>query len=129
MSYLRVIPRDLFNEAKLLKCLGQLALIIHDGVGVPRELALENEDPEEGFRIEQNQDSGALFCCNLECFFRSREIGLSCPYNNKGAFPLRYVLDDENEGPVFDDSGALSGEFIELLARLGAESATTGISA
>ena len=31
MTYRRVLPRDLFNEAKLLKCLGQLALIIHDG--------------------------------------------------------------------------------------------------
>lgn len=26
MTYLRVIPRDLFNEAKLLKCLGKLYL-------------------------------------------------------------------------------------------------------
>ena len=30
-QYERVIPRDLFNEAKLLKCVGLLVLKIHDG--------------------------------------------------------------------------------------------------
>ncbi len=30
-EYTRVIPRDLFNEAKLLKCIGRLVLLIHDG--------------------------------------------------------------------------------------------------
>ena len=30
MSYARVIPRDLFNEANLLKCLGKVALILMD---------------------------------------------------------------------------------------------------
>lgn len=30
MTYQREIPRDLFNEANLLKCLGQISLIAHD---------------------------------------------------------------------------------------------------
>lgn len=40
-SYRRVLPRDLFNEAKLLKCLGQLSLMIHDG---KCELRVEHSD-------------------------------------------------------------------------------------
>lgn len=30
MSYFRVIPRDLFNEASLLKCYGRLAILLDD---------------------------------------------------------------------------------------------------
>lgn len=115
MSYQRVIPRDLFNEAKLLKCLGQLSLIIHDGVGVPKGLALEHENPEEGFQIHQDESTGALYCGNLECFYAGRLIGLRSPYNSKEAFPLRFVLDDE-EDSVFTETGALSPEFLNLLS-------------
>lgn len=115
MSYQRVIPRDLFNEAKLLKCLGQLALIIHDGVKVPRGLALNHFAEDEGFRIEQNPDSGALYCSNMELTFAGQRIGLSAPYNSKDAYPLRFVVDDDTEGRVFDESGALSDEFRSVM--------------
>lgn len=111
MSYYRVIPRDLFNESKLLKCLGQLSLVIHDMVKVPRGLSLELFAEEDGFRIEQDQDSGALFCANLECACAGKLVTLSCPYNSKDAYPLRYALDDDNEGRVFDDNGAPSDDF------------------
>jgi hypothetical protein len=30
VSYFRVIPRDLFNEASLLKCYGRLAILLDD---------------------------------------------------------------------------------------------------
>jgi hypothetical protein len=118
MSYKRVIPRDLFNEAKLLKCLGQLSLIIHDGVGVPRGLSLEHENPEEGFRIEQDDSTGAIYCSNLECFFGGRLIGLRSPLNSKEAYPLQFVLEDD-EGSVFNANGMLAVEFKTLLASIG----------
>lgn len=115
MSYYRVIPRDLFNESKLLKCLGQLSLIIHDGVKVPRDMELWQEDSSAGFQIEQNEASGALYCSTLQLLYRSRSIELSCPYNSKDAYPLRYVIDDENEGCVFDETGALSADFLAAM--------------
>ncbi len=118
MSYLRVIPRDLFNEAKLLKCLGQLALIIHDGVRAPRGLSLEHENPEDGFQIEQNESSGVLYCENLSCASNGRGIELSIPYNSKEAYPLRFWTGDDTEGYVFDDTGALADEFREALNAL-----------
>lgn len=115
MSYMRVIPRDLFNEAKLLKCLGQLALIIHDGVGVPRGLALTHDDAEAaGFQIEQDQGTGALYCVNLELTLKGQLIALHSPYNSKAAYPLQFILDD-NEGAVFADDGTLSDEFRQML--------------
>jgi hypothetical protein len=116
MSYLRVIPRDLFNEAKLLKCLGQLSLFIHDR---PRlGLTLTHEAEELGFCISQNEASGALYCENLELTFRGRLIGLSTPYNSKDAYPLNFVLGDEQDGRVFDENGEFSEDFKSALATL-----------
>lgn len=120
MSYLRVIPRDLFNEAKLLKCLGQLALVIHDGVRVPRELKLEwssDSDESAGFQIEQNENSGHLYVANMDLTCNGRVIGLHSPYNSKDAFPLMCCFDDD-EQRVFDDEGALSPEFRAMCAAI-----------
>ncbi len=114
MSYNRVIPCDLFNEAKLLKCLGQLSLVIHGGVGVPDGLVLEHEDPWEAFIIRRDDSSGALYCENLSCGYAGRLIGLRCPLNSKEAYPLFYVLDDQ-EDAVFKPDGTLSMEFLRLL--------------
>lgn len=119
MSYQRVIPRDLFNESKLLKCIGQLALIIHDGLGVPRDLKLNHDDSEyAGFQIEQNQDSGALYCANIQLTFAGQVIELSAPYNSKEPYPLNYTVSDDEDGRVFTDDGKLSHGFIVDLKTL-----------
>ncbi len=110
MSYLRVIPRDLFNEAKLLKCMGQLALLIHDGVGVSKELSLEHDNPEGGFQIEQDDSTGDLYCANIECLCKGRLIGLRAAYNSKKPYSLRFIVGDE-DGDVFNADGSLSEEF------------------
>ena len=115
MTYLRVIPRDLFNEAKLLKCLGKLSLLIHDGANVPKGLLLDHLTEEnEGFEICQNESDGSLYVSNLELTHKGRTIGLRCPYNHKGAYPLQLCFEDE-EGSVFNDDGSLSDEFQALL--------------
>ncbi len=111
MSYQRVIPRDLFNESKLLKCLGQLALVIHDGVNVPAGLVLHHEDGEHpGFDVWQSEDDGALSVSNLECTCFGRVITLRFKYNSKDAYPLWFAL-DENEGLVFGEDGKLTDDF------------------
>lgn len=120
MSYQRVIPRDLFNESKLLKCIGQLALIIHDGVNVPRELKLSHDDSDyAGFQIEQNQDSGALYCANIQMTFAGQPIELALPYNSKEPYPLNYVVNDDDDGRVFTDEGKLSHGFLVSLKAMG----------
>lgn len=117
MSYQRVIPRDLFNEAKLLKCLGALALHIHDYR--PAGVTLNHFAEDEGFRIEQNPDSGALYCSNLELTAHGTVIGLSTPYNCKDAYPLNFADDSaEEDGRVFNEDGSLSNEFRNLIASL-----------
>lgn len=115
MSYMRVIPRDLFNEAKLLKCLGQVALIIHDGVGVPSGLHLEHDTTEcDGFNVEQDPNDGSLYCGNLSLYFEERLIGLRSPYNSKDAYPLRFTMDDE-EGDVLTYDGFQLSSALKLM--------------
>jgi hypothetical protein len=115
MSYTRVIPRDLFNEAKLLKCLGQLALLLHEGKGIRWPLWLVFADPEKGFVIDQNTASGGLFCTNLTLYLKEMEVCLFSVYNSKSPFPLLFDGGNDGEGDVFNDDGSLSEEFSQWL--------------
>lgn len=130
-KYLRVIPRDLFNEATLLKCLGQLTLCIHDercqhrNVGLVRfNLEVVHRAPKSGFRIAQNSSDGSIYCSNL--MIRSHGIVLSirCPLNSRGSYPLFVTAEGieeftEEDVDVFAyDSPAISQEFVWLLARI-----------
>ena len=119
MSYVRVIPRDLFNEAKLLKCLGQLSLIMHDGIyGVTDLLNLNDENDMDGFLIDQDMD-GSLYCASLHLYDNyNTSIHLSTPLNSKLPYPMTYTYDcglGEQHDFLFDDFGNLSPEFIEAV--------------
>lgn len=106
-TYHRVIPRDLFNESKLLKCLGRVCLLIHDGqAGDLRVL-----DEHGGrFMIEQDQSDGSFYVANWHFFIRKMQIRLSSALNSKEPFPLYATIDGE-EVAVFDDSGDFTEEF------------------
>lgn len=131
MSYIRVIPRDLFNEAKLLKCLGQLALLIHDGKGIRWPMRLEHAparagkkyEVEEtpGFVIDQRPEDGGLYCSNLRLFVGRNVIPLYTTYNSKAPYPLLFGRPDYSEADVFNSDGTLSDEFAEFLDRVTAE--------
>lgn len=121
-SYHRIIPRDLFNEAKLLKCLGRIALLHHDGM--TGRLQIDFPSPEEGFHIAQDESSGALFCDSLFFSLSSKgrqdtEIYFSLPYNNRDNWPLHFYVDVEDniigEQRVFDEEGNLTDEFKEVI--------------
>lgn len=117
MSYTRVLPRDLFNEAKLLKCLGQLSLVLHDGVGVDPDwrLILTHDDGDgPGFNIRQRNDDGGLWCKNLYLMTGPHFITLYTAYNSKEPFPLYFELQNF-DGAVFTDGGKFTSDFIEAL--------------
>jgi len=114
MSYLRVLPRDLFNEANLLKCLGQLWLLV-DGKAPAAQFDVEAVD---AFRIMQNPADGSIFVLNLPFSMGGRRAHLSRPLNSREPWPLYISFQDHPEidvAPVFDDNGALSTEFTLLL--------------
>lgn len=108
MSYQRVIPRDLFNEANLLKCYGHLYILTE---GNPN--AHFAEDFVDSFDIVQDDDGG-LIVQNLPFVIRGVEYELRRPLNSRRPWPLyaRLANDvDFEDVEVFDDHGNLTPEF------------------
>ena len=122
MSYTRVIPRDFFNESKLLKCMGRVAIILHEYARMAELLHLVHLTTDhgysEGFDIEQ-ADDGDLFVSNVVFARRgsSATFHLYCGYNAKGSeFPLHAYDSDGGIITVLnDDGGRFTAEFIAFL--------------
>lgn len=115
MSYIRVLPRDLFNEANLLKCLGQLWLLL-DGKDGP--VKFETEAVEEGFWILQDPADGSTYVSNVEVSVRGKRAHLSRPLNSRNPWPLYLSLPkDPSFDPiaVFNDVGDLSEDMLRLM--------------
>ena len=108
MSYLRVIPRDFFNESKLLKCLGQFQLCIHDRTanGLPFEVDFDGR----AFEIIQYDSDGALSVLNYLVSLNGEPVILYTPYNSKENYPLRALYRNE-EYFVFDEKGKFMPNF------------------
>lgn len=113
-NYKRVLPRDLFNEAKLLKCMGKLTLLIEDKM---IDNLIYHYDLEP-FCACQNEADGSIYMGNIEVFRTGSEGGkieLSTPLNSKEPWPLRALIGDE-EFSVFDDEGNIADEFTIAIA-------------
>jgi len=109
MSYQRVLPRDLFNEAKLLKCVGLVCLKILDN---QTPCHMSHNEVEGGFEIEL-MDEGSLFISNLHIAIKGKIFLFKTTYNSKSNYPLflQYKFVDH---PVFDEKGNWDPEFIEF---------------
>jgi hypothetical protein len=119
MSYSRVIPRDLFNESMLLKCIGRLTLLIHDG-GI-QGLGFEHDG--ESFDVVQDESDGSISVSTVRFFIPGyqpdgsykRELHLATPLNSRQAWPLWLDLDGESYR-VFDSEGNPTREFLDAIA-------------
>lgn len=109
MSYFRVIPRDLFNEGNLLKCLGRLYLNL-ETLNFP---SVELEHDGEPFQIEQSED-GSLFVLNVQLCVKDRVYLPWRPLNSREAWPL-YVTHEEQDIAVFDQDGTFTQEMLNFL--------------
>lgn len=110
MSYTRVLPRDLFNEANLLKCLGRLTLLIEDGV-LP---GLTYEYDGLPFVIQQSEDDGSISAENLTFTTKNgNPVCMRRPLNSREAWPLIATI-GESEYYVFDESGNVMPAFDKL---------------
>jgi hypothetical protein len=121
-EYSRVIPRDLFNEAKLLKCLGQLSLLAHDGRDasgsrIPAGLSVHFlSEGDEPFHILQREADGGLVCSNIRVLAGGTEFQFYSIYNSRSPYPLVCVDGRGEEIEVFRDDGSLTSEFMLLIA-------------
>lgn len=106
---LRILPRDAFNDANLLKCVGQLTLLIEDGL-IPW-LRLDYDG--EPFDIQQNPDSGATWVANIHIeTMGGAYLYFTRPLNSRDAWPL-YVEHADEVYPVFDETGKFILEEME----------------
>lgn len=109
-GYLRVVPRDLFNEASLLKCYGRLALEL-EGHALPGVQMKPGQ--MIAFVVQQDQSSGDISCRNIWVEAGERIIFFRRPLNARDPWPL-WTADGETE--VFTEEGKLSPAFLALLA-------------
>lgn len=109
-NYNRVIPRDLFNEAKLLKCIGLLVLKIHDGLAPEGLTVYEHDDAP--FRIAL-MDEGALTITSIVFTIGEDTLTFKTTYNSKASYPLRCEYEN-GEQLVFDEQGNFTNEFLEF---------------
>ena len=109
-NYIRVVPRDFFNEAKLLKCMGVLALAISD-YKLPENIKIEINESGKPFEILLNEEFDLLVVSNYEVKINGEEYIVGTSYNSKSNFPFK-VVDDE-EILIFDENGKFTLDFIE----------------
>lgn len=113
-NYTRVIPRDLFNEAKLLKCVGRLSLLVLDRMA-PKGLTID--ETGEPFRVVMLQE-GALTIINYPISVHGIPHTFATPVNNRSNYPLDMQVgesDDYFTIRVFDESGNFEPEFLDYM--------------
>lgn len=111
---LRVLPRDAFNDASLLKCIGKLTMMIEDGM-----LDLKYEYDGEPFDICQDESDGSTFVRNIVFYtadvdgFTGRLIRHRRPMNSRDNWPLMLYLGDD-EYYAFNEKGEYMPSFGQL---------------
>lgn len=118
MSYQRVIPRDLFNEANLLKCYGQMWLNL-ERLNLS-SVSLDEDDDGSAFDVLQSDDDGSTWIQNLTLTVRDQIVSLFRPLNSREAFPLMLRLCnhiDTVEISVFNDDGSFTADMVAFLTQ------------
>ena len=109
-TYLRILPRDLFNESKLLKCMARVSLLILDHKA-PDWLTMQDEI--EFFDIRQDPIDGDIYIKNLPVYIHGDRYLFYTLMNNKSPYPLIVTHNDTGEIiEVLDDDGNFSKTFL-----------------
>lgn len=111
MSYIREIPRDLFNEAKLLKCMGKLCIEAERTRSVRVEFFGEGDDP---FDIQQNSADGSIFVWNIQVSVAGFEVNVYTSLNARDEWPMWATFEDREAVKVFDDHGRFTADFLSI---------------
>lgn len=110
MMYTLVLPRDFFNQAKLLKCLGKLSVMIHDGILDADQELLE----DDSFKVLLSEEN-TLFVSNYIVSINGYDIPLYINYNSRTEYPLLFEPIDfsVDDTYVFNEKGQLTKNFLE----------------
>jgi hypothetical protein len=118
MTYYTVCPRDLFAQAKLLKCLARLSLLIHDGDQGWPVTNWQLDHDGDGFPIRQDPNTGYLSCPTVRVTTHDGEpiyLHTGMPSKEMSADPWPLWADievngAETTGKVFDENGKFCWE-------------------
>lgn len=113
MSYTRVIPRDFFNEAKLLNCMGHLNIVAGNEIAANASISITIDENGQPFEIAKDESSGDIYISNYECTVNGVVVRFQTNLNSRNPFPLQCY---HNNTPysVFLNSGELDSEFIDF---------------
>lgn len=100
MTYKRVLPRDAFNEAKLLKCIGKLTLMIEDGM-LPEWQYHHDSEP---FNIVQDDSDGSISVSNITFWHNKKRVRVSTGLNSKENWPM-VMQKNDSEYYLFSEDG------------------------
>lgn len=109
-SYTRKIPRDFFNESKLLKCMGQLSLHIINNT-LPEGIDIKIEESGESFNIRRNDYDGSIYVANYYTIVNNEEVQFKTQLNSKSSYPMYCDIEDEDI-EVFNNDGSFSEDFM-----------------
>ena len=119
MTYARVIPRDLFNEANLLKCYGRLWILLDETRGHNARLGDKaGEHSGEPFKIVQDESDGSLSVANVPFTVAGEAWTLSRPLNTREPWPLYAESPTGDLFEVFCENGWFSVEFSRAIMGL-----------
>ncbi len=86
-NYYRVLPRDLFNEANLLKCMGKITCMVHDEQ--IQGLTMEHHSTLDGFKVIQNISDGSITLDSVSFHDEEGEpVYFYTSMNSRDAYPL-----------------------------------------
>lgn len=78
-TYRRVLQRDAFNEAKLLKCIGKLTLMIEDGILPDWHYHYDGDD----FNMLQDESDGSISVSNIKFWHKKKKVRMFTSMNRK----------------------------------------------
>lgn len=112
-GYPRVMPRDLFNEAKVLSM--HLKLVDDYNSGrLPKGFRIAVDADGVDVRLTEN---GELYLGGVEFYFNGNPVSMAVAYNagKNVRFPLQATAEDMDAWSVtvYDDSGNLDADFVE----------------
>lgn len=99
-NYKRVLPRDAFNEAKLLKCIGKLTLMIEDAM-LP---AWHYHYDGDAFNIVQDESNGSISVTNITFWRNKKKVHIFTGLNAKDNWPVM-MRDGDSEYYIFGEKG------------------------
>jgi hypothetical protein len=115
MSYTRVIPRDFYNESKLLKCMGHLDVMAKSSK-CPSGIEIIIEENGEPFNIHKDESSGNIYISNYMCYVNQKLVRFETNLNSKSNYPLSCMF-EYTPYMVFDEQGDFDSEFIEAFTK------------